>query len=199
MPFTYNPPTRTQCIVCDELCKDLGKPLIGTHNGKSTSANNFPFHNWYNFVLGYSPQFPEYMLQREKITKKDLVVDPFAGSGTTLVVCKKLGISSQGVDANDFMVDAARTKLNWHVNIQELKDCSNRVLRSIEEEYSKYAWNKQECEVHQPSLFDLYYNNKKDYVLYTQEKRPEMLSSKYISDIPFAKACLLHQWATCAT
>jgi DNA modification methylase len=36
------------------------------------------------------------------------VTDPFMGSDTTLAVCKSAGIPSKGIDANDFMVDAAR-------------------------------------------------------------------------------------------
>ena len=141
MPFTYNPPTRTQCNVCDELPEeDANEPIIDTYNGKASSANSFPFHNWYNFVLGYSPEFPHYMLERENITTADIVVDPFMGSGTTLVACKLLGIPSKGVDANNFMVDAARTKLRWDVEPRELKRLSNDILGRIEAEYSKYRW-----------------------------------------------------------
>jgi hypothetical protein len=68
MPFKYHPPTRAFCKICEELhTLDTSEPIIDTYNGKASSANNFPFHNWYNFVLGYSPEFPEYMLKRENM------------------------------------------------------------------------------------------------------------------------------------
>lgn len=192
MPFTYNPPTRTQCDICDELhTKSIVDPIIDTYNGKASSANNFPFHNWYNFVLGYSPEFPYYMLKRENITDADMVVDPFMGSGTTLIACKLLGISSKGVDANNFMVDAARTKLHWNVDIQALKKLKNEVQRQVEQEYQKYRWFDDKYE--QYSLF-LNDDNlaKKDYITYIQGRRPDMLPDRYISDRPFAKVSLIN-------
>lgn len=191
MPFTYNPPTRTQCPVCDEFYnEDLIEPIIDTHNGKATSANNFPFHNWYNFVLGYSPEFPLYMLQREHITPADLVVDPFMGSGTTLISCKTLGIPSRGVDANDFIVDAARTKLRWDIDIQELKRLSSDIVERVRVEYSRYRWTDAEV---QQTLFDeFYHTGRQDYLGYVERRRPSMLLKKYVSDIPFAKASIIN-------
>jgi len=137
MGFRYHPPTRTKCTVCDQLHQtDQRTPLIDTHNGKASSANNFPFHNWYNFVLGYTPAFPELMLEREKISPTDLIVDPFMGSGTTLVACKWRGIPSQGLDANNFMVQAAQVKLNWNINFDEVKRHRDRVLGLVEDLFS---------------------------------------------------------------
>src|SRR5687768_11585383 len=141
MPFSFHPPTRTSCELCEALdAQDSIAPIIDTHNGKASSANNFPFHNWYNFVLGYSPEFPEYVLKREGTTVEDLVVDPFMGSGTTLVVCKILGIPSEGVDANDFMIDAARTKLNWRLDSSELKQYRDQLFHLCEVLIERYEW-----------------------------------------------------------
>src|SRR5688572_17705539 len=113
MPFTYHPPTRQHCPICEQLSLQRSIPVTSSQNGKASSANNFAFHNWYNFVLGYSPEFPEYLLNQENTTNMQVVADPFMGSGTTLISCKQRGIPSKGIDANDFMVDAARVKLNW--------------------------------------------------------------------------------------
>lgn len=193
MPFTYNPPTRTECLVCEELhAGDRGEPIIDTYNGKASSANNFPFHNWYNFVLGYSPEFPRFMLEREGVTPADLVVDPFMGSGTTLVCCKLLGIPSKGIDANDFMVDAARTKLCWHADITRLKRLRNEILGQIEYEYSKYTWASEMPK--QRTLFDALEDDeeKVSYLTYVQERRPAMLVEKYLSDKPFARASIIN-------
>lgn len=193
MPFTYNPPTRTLCNICDELQEEhFYEPIITTHNGKSTSANNFPFHNWYNFVLGYSPEFPLYMLEKEHMTDDDLVIDPFMGSGTTLVACKMSGISSKGVDANDFMVDAARTKLHWNVDLQDMRRLSNEILRHIETEYDRYRWTNEGERIQQTLFGDFDNNDRQDYLIYAQERRPAMLLQKYISDKPFVKASIIN-------
>ena len=135
MPFTYHPPTRDYCHVCEELSIDQYNPIITTQNGKASSASNFPFHNWYYFVLGYSPEFPNYVLDREHITNEQLVVDPFMGTGTTLVACKLRGIPSGGVDANDFFSDVARAKLNWELDVSELKRLRDTILQQIFTQY----------------------------------------------------------------
>lgn len=88
-------------------------------------------------------KFPETMLKREKVTGDDLVIDPFMGSGTTLVVCKSHRIPSAGIDANNFMVDAARVKLNWDIDITDLKKCSVELLEHIRKEFARYNWDSQ--------------------------------------------------------
>jgi len=108
--------------VCENLAlTDSRKPIIEAIAGKSSDANGYPFHDWYNFVLGFTPTFPKYMLDTAELTSDDIVLDPFVGSGTTQLVCKLNGIESIGVDANDFMVYAAREKLNWNRNASTFK------------------------------------------------------------------------------
>lgn len=188
MPFTYHPPTGRNCSICETLhAQDRIEPVIDTHNGKASAANNFPFHNWYNFVLGYSPRFPEYMLQKETMSSNDLVVDPFMGSGTTLIVCKNAGIPSKGIDANDFMVDAAYTKLNWTADLQALKMLRDELLHTIEILLGQFQWDKPST-ITQLSFFDS--NDKRSYQEML-ERRPKLLLEKYISDKPFVKACLI--------
>lgn len=196
MPFTYHPPTRTKCSVCQEiLSTEEVEPILDTYNGKASSANKFPFHNWYNFVLGYSPEFPEYMIKRENITKDDFVVDPFMGSGTTLACCKQQGISSTGVDANNIMVDAARVKLRWNQDTQKLRKLRDEILDRIGTEFDRFDWNDGVTETpsSQLSLFKPQNGETKDHRLYAATYRPEMLLPKYISDKPFVKATIIDQ------
>lgn len=194
MPFKFNPPTRTECTTCDELHQTDSEPIISSHNGKASSANNFPFHNWYNFVLGYSPEFPDYLLNREGTTQSDVVLDPFMGSGTTLVCCKTKGISSQGIDANDFMLHAAQTKLNWDINLNELKTYRDRILQQIEQIYQRFDWEQElVSKVGQLSLVDSFNHGKPSFRAYVQEHRPEMLVEKYICDKPLAKAFIIDE------
>jgi DNA modification methylase len=188
MAFTYHPPTRSDCSVCTNLLADNAKPLINNGKGKASSANGFSIHNWYNFVLGYSPEFPDYFLTKESVTSSDLVIDPFMGAGTTLVCCKYRGIPSKGIDANDFFVDAAQTKLFWHLNTVALKNYRNQLLECVFDLSNRFNWNEGD-NVSQPSFW--HSPDKQSYRAYVQKLRPHMLPEKYISDKPFAKLKML--------
>jgi len=59
---------------------------------------------WGNFI----PQIPNQLLRR--YTKKgEWVLDPFLGSGTTLIECKRLGRNGVGVDLNKQVANNAQT------------------------------------------------------------------------------------------
>ena len=59
---------------------------------------------WGNFI----PQIPNQLLKR--YTKKgDWVLDPFLGSGTTLIECKRLGRNGVGVELNKLVANTAKT------------------------------------------------------------------------------------------
>ncbi len=64
--------------------------------------------------LGHPCQMPEAVLDRiirVASEKGDLVLDPFAGSGTTLAVAKKLGRSYLGVELSEQYADGVRKRL----------------------------------------------------------------------------------------
>lgn len=42
-------------------------------------------HGWYRFVLSYPPYLVREYIERFNLSKKDILLDPFAGTGTTLV------------------------------------------------------------------------------------------------------------------
>ena len=63
---------------------------------------------------GYPTQKPEALLERlvQAVTDpEDLVLDPYAGSGTTLAVCARLGRRSVGIDASPEALRIIRRRL----------------------------------------------------------------------------------------
>jgi hypothetical protein len=92
-------------------------------------------HCWYRFVLSYPPHLVKYYLDKFNVSKDSLVLDPFSGTGTTMVEAKMNGYSSVGIEANPVARFATKTKLNWKINPNELIDCaldiSNRVNKRL--------------------------------------------------------------------
>lgn len=170
MAFTYHAPTRTTCPVCEELEKKRKiKPIIDTIDGRASSSNGFPFHDWYNFVLGYTPTFPQYMIDREKMTSKDLIVDPFGGSGTTQIVCKYNKIPSVGIDANDFMIFASTQKLKWDLDIECFRRIKVELIPRIEDAMSQIDFANDDlverlAEEYWPENMDKRYLSKKPVI-----------------------------------
>jgi DNA modification methylase len=66
---------------------------------------------WGNFI----PQIPNQFLRR--YTKKgDWILDPFAGSGTTLIECKRLGRNGIGIELNPAVAKLAKENLRREKN-----------------------------------------------------------------------------------
>ena len=76
-------------------------------------ASDAPAHDWYRFVLSFPPHLVREYAQRFGLGADSLVLDPFCGTGTTLVEAKKLGVPSCGLEAVPVSRLAAATKVDW--------------------------------------------------------------------------------------
>jgi hypothetical protein len=70
-------------------------------------------HEWYRFVLSFPPHVARDYLERFNISSEHYLLDPFCGTGTTLVEARKLGIPSIGVEANSMAYFASQVKVDW--------------------------------------------------------------------------------------
>ena len=95
-------------------------------------VEDLPVHEWYRFVLAFPPHLVRDYLERFGMTNKNCVLDPFCGTGTTLVECKKLGIPSIGLEANPIVQLAAKVKTDWNVDAQAMLEHSKRIAESAE-------------------------------------------------------------------
>ncbi|MEM2635078.1 MAG: hypothetical protein QW372_06390, partial [Nitrososphaerales archaeon] len=56
-----------------------------------------PIHNWFYFKEGFSRDFVIKIFDIFKVREGMKILDPFCGSGTTLLVAKEFGIDACGV------------------------------------------------------------------------------------------------------
>ena len=72
-----------------------------------------PVHRWVPWIAGFSRQFVQDALTRH-LPEPGVVLDPFAGVGTTLVEADLAGHAAVGFEINPYAAYAARTKLEAH-------------------------------------------------------------------------------------
>lgn len=126
------------------------------HNDIGSAKDNFksPIHNWYKFTAGFSYKFVEEIITLENLKRRrnSQIFDPFAGCGTTLVSSQKLGIPAVGNEAQEFMYDIIRAKLNWKLDNFEFEWHLSYIKEFIE---SNTAGFDYQSETH-PLLKTLY-------------------------------------------
>ena len=71
-------------------------------------------HRWVPWIAGFSKQFVADALAQYLNSKKETVLDPFAGVGTTLVESDLAGHEAMGFEINPYAAFAAQLKLRAH-------------------------------------------------------------------------------------
>jgi DNA modification methylase len=79
------------------------------------------FHRWYEYLEDFPAQFVQDSISKYKISNEYFILDPFVGSGTTLIHAKKMGYKGIGFDVNPVMTFIASTKLNWKFDPEEFR------------------------------------------------------------------------------
>ena len=99
----------------------LGDATRASHKQNRLWPEDRAVHQWYRFVLSFPPHLVRHYLERFGVGDADAVLDPFCGTGTTLVECKKLGIACVGLESNPMASFASSVKVDWSVDPETLR------------------------------------------------------------------------------
>ncbi len=103
-------------------------------NTTSTFVDNMklPVHRWYRFSAGFSAKWAELVINNHKTKLKSgiTVLDPFAGSGTTLIAAESVGVNSYGIEAHPFIISIARAKLFYKTDLNKYIEFAKKVKSS---------------------------------------------------------------------
>lgn len=100
-----------------------------SRSGTFVDNMSLPVHRWFRYSAGFSAQWVERVLADWGIKAGDVVLDPFAGSGTVPVVCDTLGIEGVGVEAHPVVARVCRAKLLWATPVERVAKLADLVLK----------------------------------------------------------------------
>ncbi len=159
------------------------EPEITNSERNRIAHSDRAFHDWYRFVLSYPPHLVRKYINDFGLTENDLIIDPFCGTGTTVVEAKILGIPSIGIEANKFAQFAGSVKVDWNVDVRTLLEHAQSIRDSAMSRLAKQGFSDEPNDHSiDPSKFRLQ-NLKPD-----QER---ILLKNSISPLPMHKALVL--------
>jgi DNA modification methylase len=89
-------------------------------------------HRWYDYVQGFEPELVARKVREHIPGGNGVVLDPFCGSGTTLISAQFLGHQAIGVDANPLMCLVSEAKTTWDAPLGQLRNRAVELLSALE-------------------------------------------------------------------
>ncbi|WP_167400633.1 site-specific DNA-methyltransferase [Salinicola salarius] len=103
--------------------------VLRNRSGSFVDNMKLPIHRWFRYSAGFSGDWAKQLIASKCEKIEDLtVLDPFSGSGTTLISADMLGVKSYGLEPHSFVNKVASAKLSWNVDPAILVSESNALL-----------------------------------------------------------------------
>jgi DNA modification methylase len=112
-----------------QVINPVERPNRQRHEQSKQALEDPVVHRWYRFPLAYSDHFVADSCEKLGVSPGNLVLDPFCGTGTTLVECKKRSINSIGIEANPALALISRVKTTWTIRPDRLLGRANNAIQ----------------------------------------------------------------------
>ena len=142
-------------------------------------------HGWYRFVLSYPPHLVRSYIQRFGLEPVNWVLDPFCGTGTTLVECKKLGIASVGIEPNPVACFMSGVKVDWIVEPEKLLSHAQEIAHSTLSRFQREGINDEP----HPSIQRANGRDGASKLRTLPSEASALLLKDSISPVPLPKSC----------
>lgn len=105
-----------------------------------------PVYNWYSYKHSFSRNLVIELLEKFGLNNRDRILDPFCGSGTTLLASKEIGIPVQGIDILPLSVFISNSKL-LRYDKRRIETAINELEILLAENNTDYTINKTKKEL----------------------------------------------------
>ena len=107
--------------------QETQKPELPNGRANKLAAQDRAFHDWYRFVLSFPPHLVQDYIGKFGLTQNSVVLDPFCGTGTTLVETKLAGMKAIGLEGNPFPYFASSVKTSWDLDAELLSSRAREI------------------------------------------------------------------------
>ena len=145
-----------------------------------------PFQRWCRYKEGFSIEMVSMLIKKYNLNPEGTILDPFLGSGSTIVGANLMGLNGVGFEVNPFSAHLAKCKTDVYTKheLEELKKCALHVVNKALDENIAY-------ELPQLSISHKIFNNEiEGYYLRVREA----IKSLNVSDK--VKSVLLLGWVS---
>lgn len=104
------------------------KDLVCPKNWK-----DHPYDRWFKLKEGYSSYMVEHLLKEFKARPTDWVLDPFLGSGSTLVGARNARVKGAGFEVNPFLARLSKVKMHGDYDARALRARVDALFQAVAE------------------------------------------------------------------
>lgn len=110
------------------LFSEIKDDVVPKKNGvNKLDYRDKSFHDWYRFVLSFPPHLVRQYVDQFGLHSGQTILDPFCGTGTTIVESKVQGINGIGVEANPMAYFASCVKSDWCLSSDDFINHAHRI------------------------------------------------------------------------
>lgn len=118
-----------QLVLPNVVISEASAKNRGSTSGTFVDNMKLPIHRWYRYSAGFSAGWVHSVIRK---LKPDAVLDPFAGSGTTLLASEQERTVGYGFEAHPFIARISHAKLSWNSPIEEFVSSATKTLKKAE-------------------------------------------------------------------
>ncbi len=121
-------------------------PIINRKIVSYQANKNRQQYRWYKYKEAFSATLVEYLLTEYKKEIKGIIIDPFAGSGTSIFASSELGYNAVGIELLPIGIEVIKTRLNLQKGLSD-KECKRLLFWK-----NNHPWKHQKQRLSLPSL-----------------------------------------------
>lgn len=154
---------------------------------------DIPYHGWFKYREGFSYTLIKELLERSGIGPDEYVLDPFCGSGTTVVEAARNGYSGIGIDINPMSAFLSEVKCRSYTDteVRIMNETISNLSNILKQEVTSEDYLKKYQEVEK--FFNEHNFNRILAIRQVIDRQKNMLGEKIYELLLCAYICIIEE------